>query len=97
MDQVYSNTQVSTQVNTDQHEATQAQRESTPVNTIPTRVNTNQHDKSTRDNTSLKRVNTSRHKSTRINISQKVSQMSRHESARVWHKLTWVNWRLVFS
>ena len=57
LDQVYSNTRVPTQVNTNQHESdtnqhksntsqhesTGARHESTGINTSPTRVNTNQH------------------------------------------------------
>ena len=39
-DQVYSNTRVSTQVNTNQHESTRN-------NTSPTRVNTNQNESDT--------------------------------------------------
>ena len=77
MDQVYSNTQLPAQVNTDQQEATQVRHESTPVNTIPTRVNTNQHDKSTRDNTSLERVNTS---PTQVNTNQHQSKSFPDES-----------------
>ena len=50
-DQVYYNTQMPTQVNTNQresdtsqHESNTNQRELTRVNTSPTRVNTNQHE-----------------------------------------------------
>ena len=59
LDQVYSNTRVPTQVNTNQHESTQVRHESTRV----------RHE-STRINTSLTRV---LNESTRINTSQKVS------------------------
>ena len=51
-DKVYSNTRVSTQVNTSQHESDTSQHESTRV-----------RHKSTRINTSLTRVNTSQHES----------------------------------
>ena len=51
-DKVYSNTRVSTQVNTNQHESDTSQHESTRV-----------RHKSTRINTSLTRVNTSQHES----------------------------------
>ena len=54
-DQVYSNTRVPTQVNTNQHESTQ-------VSTSPTRVNTNQHE----SNTSQHKFDTSQHESTRV-------------------------------
>ena len=64
-DQVYSNTWVSTHVNTSQHESTQIwhkstrfRHKSTQINASPTRVNTNQHDS-----------NTSQHKSTRVSAS----------------------------
>ena len=64
-DQVYSNTRVSTHVNTSQHESTQIWHESTrfrhkstQINASPTRVNTNQHDS-----------NTSQHKSTQVSAS----------------------------
>ena len=40
--QVYSNTRVSTQVNTIQRESTRARHRSTRINTSPTRVNVNQ-------------------------------------------------------
>ena len=40
-DQVYSNTRVPTQVNTNQHESTRARYESTRIITSPTQVNTN--------------------------------------------------------
>ena len=56
-DQVYSNTRVSTrvntnqhqstQVNTNQHESTRVRHESTRVNTSPTRINTSQHESKT--------------------------------------------------
>ena len=85
MDQVYSNTQLPAQVNTDQQEATQVRHESTPVNTIPTRVNTNQHDKSTRDNTSLERVNTS---PTQVNTNQYQSKSFPDESTWASTSLT---------
>ena len=42
-DQVYSNTRVSTQVNTSQHESTRVRHESTRVRHDSTRINTNQH------------------------------------------------------
>ena len=53
-DKVYSNTRVSTQVNTSQHESTRVRHESTRINTSPTQVNTNQHE----SDTSPTRVNT---------------------------------------
>ena len=43
-DQVYSNTRVPTQVNTNQHES---ETSLTEVNTSPTLVNTNQHESKT--------------------------------------------------
>ena len=43
VDQVYSNTRVPTQVNTNQHESTRINTSPTRVNTSPKRVNTNQH------------------------------------------------------
>ena len=53
-DQVYSNTGVPTQVNTNQHEfntsqheSTRVRHESTRINTSPTRVNSNQHESDT--------------------------------------------------
>ena len=46
-DQVYSNTRVSTRVNSSQHELARVQHESTPINTSPTQVNTNQHESKT--------------------------------------------------
>ena len=61
-DQVYSNTRVSTQVNTNRHEPTLFNTSPTRVNTSPTRVNTNQHESDTSQHKST-RV---RHKSTRI-------------------------------
>ena len=54
-DQVYSNTRVPTQVNTNQHESTR-------ISTSPTRVNTNQNESDNSQHESL-RV---RHKSTQI-------------------------------
>ena len=54
-DQVYSNTRVSTQVNTSQHESTR-------VNMSPTQVNTNQH----ASDTSRHKSDTSQHESTRV-------------------------------
>ena len=59
-DQVYSNTRVSTQVNTSQHESTQ-------VNTNQHESDTNQHESDTSQHKSI-RV---RHESTRINTSLK--------------------------
>ena len=58
-DQVYSNTRVPTQVNTNQHESTQ-------INTSPTRVNTNQHESDTSEQESKlvqHESNTCQHKS----------------------------------
>ena len=65
LDQVYSNTRVSTRINTSQHESTRintsqhestrARHEPTGINTSPTRVNTNQHE-----------PDTSQHESTRV-------------------------------
>ena len=53
-DQVYFNTRVPTQVNTNQHEShmkqhysTQVQHESTRINTSTAQVNTNQHESDT--------------------------------------------------
>ena len=66
-DKVYSNTRVSTQVNTSQHESTRVRHESTWINTSPTQVNTNQHESDTSQHKST-RV---RHESTRINTSLK--------------------------
>ena len=66
-DKVYSNTRVSTQVNTSQHESTRVRHESTRINTSPTQVNTNQHESDTSQHKST-RV---RHESTRINKSLK--------------------------
>ena len=67
-DKVYSNTRVSTQVNTSQHESTRVRHESTRINTSPTQVNTNQHESDTSQHKST-RV---RHESTRINTSVKL-------------------------
>ena len=47
IDQVYFNTRVPTQVNTNQHESTRVPHESTQINTSPTRVNTDQHESNT--------------------------------------------------
>ena len=60
-DKVYSNTRVSTQVNTSQHESTRVRHESTWINTSPTQVNTNQHE----SDTSQHESDTSQHESTR--------------------------------
>ena len=60
-DKVYSNTRVSTQVNTSQHESTRVRHESTRINTSPTQVNTNQHE----SDTSQHESDTSQHESTR--------------------------------
>ena len=57
-DQVYSNTRVPTQVNTNQHESARINTSLTRVNTSPTRVNTSP----TRVNTSPTQVNTNQHK-----------------------------------
>ena len=73
-DQVYSNTRVSTQVSTNQHESTR-------ISTSPTRINTSL----TRGNTSLPRVNTS---PTRVNTNQHQSNMSQHESDTSQHEST---------
>ena len=54
MDQVYSNTRVPTQVNTNQHESTRINTSLTQVNTSPTRVNTSP----TRVNTNQQESNT---------------------------------------
>ena len=66
MDQVYSNTPVPTQVNTNQHESTQINTSPTRVNTSQTRVNMNQHE----SDTSQHEPGTSQHESTRVNTSQ---------------------------
>ena len=44
VDQVYSNTRVPTQVNTNQHESTRINTSPTRINTSPTRINTSQHE-----------------------------------------------------
>ena len=75
-DQVYSNTWVSTHVNTSQHDfdtsqnkSTRVQHESTQINTTPTQANTNQHEsarvqyQSTRINASPTKVNTNQQES----------------------------------
>ena len=75
-DQVYSNTRVSTQVNTNRHEPTLFNTSPTRVNTSPTRVNTNQHE-STRVNTNQHESDTSQHESKLV---QHESNTSQHES-----------------
>ena len=67
-DQVYSNTRVPTQVNTNQHESTRINTSLTRVNTNQTRVNKNQHECDTIQH----KPDTSQHESTRV----------RHESTR---------------
>ena len=80
IDQVYSNTRVSTQFNTSQDNSTRVntnqqepdtnQHQSTRIKTSPTRVNTNQDESDTSQHES-RRV---RHKSTRVNQTKKLSQ-----------------------
>ena len=53
-DQVYFNTRVSTQVNTNQHESTRVPHESTQINTSPTRVNTDQNEHDTSQHESIR-------------------------------------------
>ena len=61
IDQVYSNTQVPTQVNTNQHTKTRVQHESTQADTSQHESTRVRHE-STRINTSPTRVNTSQHR-----------------------------------
>ena len=76
-DQVYSNTRVSTRVNTSQHESTRVNTSLTRINTSPTRVNTNQHESDTNQHES----ETSQHESTRV----------QHESTQINTSPTRVN------
>ena len=76
-DQVYSNTRVPTQLNTNQQGSTRVWHEST-------RGNTNQH----QSDTSPTRVDTS---PTRVNTNQHESDTSQHESTRVNTTPTRVN------
>ena len=69
LDQVYSNTRISTQLNTSQHESTRVRHESIRVRHESTRINTN-----------LTRVNTSL---TRVKTNQYESDTSQDESTRV--------------
>ena len=78
--QVYSNTRVTTEVNTSQHESTR-------VNTSLTRVNTSQHESDTNQleskhesDTSLARVSTNQNES---NTCQQESDTSQDESTQV--------------
>ena len=76
-DQVYSNTQVSTQVNTSQHESTRVWYESTQINTSPTRANTSL----TRVNTSPTIINTNQHESkTSLNHKKNRINMAKQNS-----------------
>ena len=74
-DQVYSNTRVSTQVNTSQHESTRVNTSLTRINTSPTKVNTNQHESDTSQH-----VSTSvRHESAQIIMSPTQVNTNQHE------------------
>ena len=53
-DQIYFNTRVPTQVNTNQNESTRVNTIPTRINTSPTRVNTNQHEYDTNQHESSK-------------------------------------------
>ena len=79
-DQVYFNTRVPTQVNTNQHKSDTSQHKSTRVDASQHESDTSQH-KSTRVNTTPTRVNTNQHKSTRV----------RHESKRINTSPTQIN------
>ena len=76
-DQVYSNTRVPTQVNTNQHESTRVWHESARINTSLTRFNTSQQES--------KLV---RHES---KASEHESDASQHESSQVKKCPRWVN------
>ena len=68
-DQVYSNTRVSTRINTSQHELTQVNTNQLESDTYQHKSDTNQHEslraqhESTQINTSPTRVNTNQHES----------------------------------
>ena len=78
-DQVYFNTRVPTQVNTNQHKSDTSQHKSTRVDASQHESDTSQH-KSTRVNTSSTRVKTNQHES---NTNQHESDTIQNESIKV--------------
>ena len=87
--QVYSNTRVTTQVNTSQHESTRVNTSLTRVNTSPTRINSSLNTSPTRAWHESTRIKTSLKRANRSLIQVKTNQRKSKPVSEFWDQNGW--------